>query len=132
MSTRSNIGCEYADGSVRFIYCHFDGYIEGVGAILKQYYDKYNIDYLLDLGDLSVLGGSIDCPNDHSYNTPVKGHCIAYGRDRGEHDCKSLLFPSLEDYINSGQWKGIDYIYILRDNKWYVTSNIKLEEFREF
>lgn len=133
MSTRSNIGCEYADGSVRFIYCHFDGYIEYVGTILKQFYDEHNIDYLLDLGDLSVLGKSVDCPDGHSFNTPHQGYCVAYERDRGERDCESRLFDSLEDYINSKRYAGIDYIYILRNNKWYVSDGFHDSmEFKEF
>lgn len=61
MSTRSRIAIEEDDGSIRSIYCHFDGYPEGVGAILKKHYtDPQKIEKLLELGDLSALGTFYD------------------------------------------------------------------------
>jgi len=36
MSTRSNIGIVNGDGSVKAIYCHFDGYPAYVGRILLR------------------------------------------------------------------------------------------------
>jgi len=37
MATRSNIAIENQDGTVSAIYCHFDGYIDGVGEILYEH-----------------------------------------------------------------------------------------------
>lgn len=43
--------------SIRTIYCHLDGYPDGVGLILvKHYIDRYKIEALLDCGDLRSLG----------------------------------------------------------------------------
>jgi len=56
MATRSRIGKLEKDGKIKSIYCHFDGYIDGVGEKLKDIYNtEEKIDKLLDLGDLSVL-----------------------------------------------------------------------------
>jgi len=57
MSTRSRIGIVNKDGTVRSIYCHFDGYPEGVGETLRKHYNTpEKINELLDLGDISTLG----------------------------------------------------------------------------
>ena len=65
MSTRCLIGRQYKDKTIRYIYCHCDGYIDGVGTVLKKFYsDEETIDKLLDLGDLSALGTSPEeCPD---------------------------------------------------------------------
>ena len=38
MSTRSYIGKLLPGGSITGIYCHHDGYPEGVGVILRDHY----------------------------------------------------------------------------------------------
>ncbi|EPH71424.1 hypothetical protein D929_02206, partial [Enterococcus faecalis 02-MB-P-10] len=38
MGTRSAIFKEQKDGTFQGIYCHWDGYIEGVGAVLYEHY----------------------------------------------------------------------------------------------
>ena len=38
MSTRCRIGIENKDGTITSIYCHHDGYLEGVGEILVNHY----------------------------------------------------------------------------------------------
>jgi hypothetical protein len=40
MSTRSRIAIENQNGSVTSIYCHFDGYISGVGKTIKRIYTQ--------------------------------------------------------------------------------------------
>ncbi|WP_349533741.1 hypothetical protein [Leuconostoc citreum] len=40
MSTRTAIFKEQVDGTFQGIYCHHDGYIEGVGATLINYYQE--------------------------------------------------------------------------------------------
>lgn len=110
MSTRSNIGKKLEDGRVRFIYCHSDGYPEGVGQILQDYYNSDNIDGLLDLGDASFIGEDYDS-------------CFFYGRDRGEKNCDARVADSVEDYFhNSNDWY-IEYKYLLdTDGRWYCMA----------
>lgn len=60
MATRSRIGIVNKDGSIRSIYCHWDGYPEGVGSILhKNYQDRDKVEELISLGSISSLGDSI-------------------------------------------------------------------------
>ena len=83
MSTRSNIGIRNADGTIKYIYCHFDGYPEHNGKILTENYTNINrVNELLKLGDLSVLGKFIGEKQD--FDNRVRDYCLAYGRDRGE------------------------------------------------
>jgi hypothetical protein len=83
MATRSNIGILNSDGTVNYIYCHFDGYLEHNGKILNEHYiTEGKVRMLMDLGDLSVLGEDIGEKQD--FENRVKGTCLAYGRDRGE------------------------------------------------
>lgn len=83
MATRSNIGILNEDGTVDYIYCHFDGYPEHNGAILNKHYTtEGKVRMLIGLGDLSILGEDIGEKQD--FNNRVKGCCLAYGRDRGE------------------------------------------------
>ena len=41
MATNSRISFERPDGTVRSIYCHWDGYPEGVGAALQANFNTY-------------------------------------------------------------------------------------------
>jgi hypothetical protein len=57
MSTRSTIALEYADGTVHQVYCHFDGYLTGVGAdLVRGYSDPFALRDLIDGGDMSYIG----------------------------------------------------------------------------
>ena len=40
MSTRSNIGILQKNGNIRSIYCHWDGYPEYNGVLLKNFYNN--------------------------------------------------------------------------------------------
>lgn len=61
MSTRCRIGIEQPDGKIKSIYCHHDGYYEGVGTVLQKYYDTpEKINELMKLGDISGLGKRYD------------------------------------------------------------------------
>jgi hypothetical protein len=57
MGTRSTIALEFADGTVEQIYCHWDGYLSGVGAELQSdYMDPFSLRELIDAGDTSTIG----------------------------------------------------------------------------
>jgi len=56
MATRSLITLDNT-GVFTTIYCHWDGYLSGVGrSLLENYTDINDVEELLDLGDLSTLG----------------------------------------------------------------------------
>lgn len=119
MATRSNIGVRNTDGTVDYIYCHFDGYPEGVGKTLIGYYqDMDRVNELMKLGDLSSLGEEIG--QKHLFeNHYIKGWCNAYGRDRGETGVgvKTVLF---DDLIADDS---VDYIYIFDGDYWECYDN---------
>jgi hypothetical protein len=57
MSTRSRIGIKNDDGTITSIYCHSDGYLGGVGAILADCYSTdEKVRALLAVGNVSELG----------------------------------------------------------------------------
>jgi len=113
MATRSYIGVRNTDGSVDYIYCHFDGYPDGVGKTLTKYYSKMNqVSELMELGDLSVLGEQIG--EQHDFDSPVKGWCRAYGRDRGEVNV-GVKNSNFRELIND---QNVDYVYVFDGDYW--------------
>jgi hypothetical protein len=55
MSTRSRIAIENQNGSVTSVYCHFDGYISGVGAVLQKHYtNRSKVEQLIALGEYFI------------------------------------------------------------------------------
>lgn len=86
MSTRSAIIAKIGEGYVG-VYCHCDGYLEGVGRTLAQHYTAdEKIKELLELGDMSELAERISPPEGakHSFDHRHPGVTVAYQRDRGE------------------------------------------------
>ena len=86
MSTNSTIKIKRKDGTETGIYCHWDGYVEGVGVTLQLAYNTAEkVEKLLALGDLSVLGYYTEPKgSEHNFENPEKNVCVAYCRDRGE------------------------------------------------
>ena len=119
MATRSHIGKQLEDGSISYIYCHWDGYPEHNGKILKEHYtDEAKVDALLELGSLSILGEEIGEQQDFdNRDTRNEKWCLAYGRDRGEKDVEAKVAESLSDMIwqayhyvwSNGEWHCYDY-----------------------
>lgn len=103
MSTRSTIAIERRNGTRTGIYCHFDGYIEGVGVTLQLAYNTAEkVEELLKLGNISTLGYYTD-----SRDEKVNG-TIAYHRDRGEKFVQSD--EEQEYYYLFDEWDGVWYV----------------------
>jgi len=118
MSTHSSITAKCNDGKFRSIYCQFDGYIDGNGQILFEHYqDQQKIEDMMALGDMSSLDVSIECPEGHSYETPVEGYSRFYGRDRGKKDIDCLICDTLEECLNKNDQC---YNYFWDGEKWLV------------
>jgi hypothetical protein len=126
MATRSTIAIEYADGTVDQIYCHWDGYLDNNGVILRDHYsDPFKLQQLIDLGDISSLGPEIG--EQHSFEIPFnygtpeytaemerrQGITTFYGRDRGEAGVGAKRFKNFEEYAREHQRE--EYEYILRN-----------------
>jgi hypothetical protein len=117
MATRSRIAIEDEKGTVRSIYSHWDGYPEHNGKILFEHFqDPEKVKKLIDLGAISSLAPEIELAEGHTYETPVKGVTVFYGRDRGDDhiepkthlDRNSFLRSNVEEYgylfTNEGKW----------------------------
>jgi hypothetical protein len=157
MGTRSTIALEFADGTVQQVYCHWDGYLDHNGAILKEHYsDPFKLRELIDLGDLSSLRPEIGEKHAFSqfelraeevagYKLLTENMCTFYTRDRGE-DCPARKYKNVGEYFVEGQQE--EYDYILRnvegtatwavrcyttDGKWVTLEEARVsqEEFTE-
>lgn len=121
MATRSEIGIERENGKVEVIYCHWDGYIESNGKILlENYATRDKVEDLIKLGDLSILGKSInpDPSKPHTFDNAQDNVCVAYGRDRGEEHTQSKIM-SKEDFVK--ELEMVDYLYLFtKKNEWKV------------
>lgn len=129
MATRSYIS--YYDGE-RLVtqYCHYDGYIEGVGETLQRYYLEPNrVKLLSRLGDISVLKEDLNPIGEHSFDNPEEGVTLAYGRDRGEEGTQSKvtyrkfktvgeIFTYLRKHFN----EEYNYVYLVKTKEWYVSE----------
>lgn len=125
MGTRSRIGLEDPEtGAVRSIYCHWDGYPEGVGRELVEHYSQRDaVEQLIGLGYLSALKATLAPPRKakHGFDNPLEGVTIAYHRDRGEPldidtdtDAEALYARAAEG------WE--EYVYLFRQGVWFYTE----------
>ncbi len=102
MATRSTIALEFADGSVQQVYCHWDGYLSGVGAqLVEDYSDPFELRDLINEGDMSCIG--------EPYT------------NRGE-ELVVRKFKNFADYVKNGQDEEYDYILRNIEGKatWFV------------
>ena len=123
MSTRSDIIVHRADGSWKRIYCHFDGYLSGVGAILLQHYNSQErADLLVEPGNLSSLAPKCDKPKGHSFETRKKGYCVYYGRDRGDTVVVAGDVGATLEEVWPGKDSWTEYTYVFDDGVWFLAD----------
>jgi hypothetical protein len=114
MATRSTISLETEKG-IKTIYCHWDGYPDHHLPILKEHYNTVEkVEALINIGNLSSLDKSIECPEGHNFETPIKGYCVAYGRDREEKDQEADINTCIQEIDMQ------EYNYIFRNNEWEI------------
>jgi hypothetical protein len=115
MATRSMIGRINPDDTITAIYCHFDGYPEGVGKDLVKFYDTdEKVNELINLGDISALSSSPES-------------CDSYAK-RGEKDKEARTYSNFEDLLNVGNHIWAEYFYIFNHDFWncYNSSATKI------
>ena len=133
MSTRARIGIQNKNGTITSIYCHHDGYLEGVGEILVNHYkNEEKIRKLMELGDMSSLGtepvenlrgwenpglGTTDWTKAYKELHP-ENQCVIY-KTRGE-DCPAKTHKSIEEYQKYSRDCWGEYAYLFRDGEWFV------------
>jgi hypothetical protein len=123
MSTRSRIGIENQDGTTTSIYCHFDGMIDGVGAVLQKHYtNRSKVEQLIALGSISYIAENVSPTGEHSFAQPEKGVVVAYHRDRGEPFDQQInqSVPNLFNCIYQS-CEELTYCFT-KDNIWLVSD----------
>jgi hypothetical protein len=105
MSTRSRIAVAQNDGSVKSIYCHWDGYPSHNGKMLMQHYNSKPLaDALVAMGDMSSLDVDID-------------KSTFYTRDRGEKTPGITYANAFEFFEDLGSdWE--EYTYLFKNDEW--------------
>lgn len=98
MGTRSFIGVMKGD-VCRAVYCHWDGYLSGVGADLQSYTTQAAVEELIDGGDMSSVGD--------------------YYNERGETGVDPETFASFDEFYKYVQNSWGEYYYIFKDGVWY-------------
>ena len=108
MSTRSNVAVmDPVDNKIKVIYVHGDGYPDGVGNCLLKYYNTFEkANELVNKGSASYLDETLE-------------GCEFYGGD--EESCKEYSNEFNYMYDMRGDIM-IEYIYLFKNNKWYVSS----------
>lgn len=129
MSTRCRIGVEQSDGTIKSIYCHHDGYLDGVGLLLQTEYDNLEkVNNLVELGDISSLGEEYDeemSKKDwHRFdkdgklteeeNEKLMHLTVAY-KDRGD-DCPARVDANLWEFHQKAGNCGEEYVYLYHKN----------------
>jgi len=117
MGTSAMIGIyNKSDGSVTASYCHYDGYVDGVGRTL---FDHYNTMYD---AEIAAKGGYISSlENDYLVS-----------RKNAVHDDEAIPFSSVEEYLVKGEnYAGADYLYLFDGKAWFFTSTCDKLGFEE-
>jgi hypothetical protein len=124
MGTRSRIGVMHGD-KCKSVYCHWDGYLGHNGKILQESFDSAKANHLVALGDVSSLRRNVEIPEgvEHTYDAPVDGITIFYGRDRGETGADFAVDHDFESFMKRVDDSGAEYYYIMKDGVWYCGDN---------
>tara|TARA_B100000497_G_C7625810_1_gene376079 strand:- start:250 stop:615 length:366 start_codon:yes stop_codon:yes gene_type:complete len=107
MATRSRIAVELDDGTVKSVYCHWDGYPNGVGQDLlnQDFSTTEQVERFIDEGSRSTV--------DESYYEK-------YGESRGEKLEKPDVHSSVDDYYRS-DIEEYGYLFT-NEGEWHVKS----------
>ena len=131
MGTRSLIGKQLKDGSILGVYCHYDGYPEYNGRMLR---DKYNtvskVDKLIDGGDMSCVYTNAGWNNE---TLPESGPLHYTSRGESLESNAPELYSDLNAFLNGADASGAEYTYHYADGEWtchdvrpnpYTTNNV--------
>lgn len=116
MATRSTIAMVLPNGTIQSVYCHWDGYLEGVGQTLAENYNKKKTTQLLATGDVSSLGDFVGHKHDFNRASKVKSTTF-YGRDRGDTGIESRNHASVQEWLKFREY--VEFFYLLQGKDWY-------------
>lgn len=103
MATRSRIAVELQDGTVKSVYCHNDGYIDGVGRDLKRkgFSSTDECEEFINAGDRSTVE-------------------LSYKEWRNE-DCPPQVHKNRDEFF-AGDIEQYGYLFT-KDGYWVVKSS---------
>ena len=120
MATRSNIAYKTAEGKIRSVYAHWDGYVAHNGRILEEnYQDQAKIEALVALGSISSLGAELGEKQDFNDRSTQKDDwTLAYNRDRGE-ELVVNEYDDIPSWIDDME----EYAYLWNGKEWLVNDH---------
>ena len=120
-STNANIGLQSKDGTITYIYSHWDGYLEGVGKVLLDHWSNIkDIKALLKQGDVSILGDNIGKKVEfNGFDSTKNSQCLFYGRDRGETGVKADKTKSRKSFAR----QEYNYLYLEAEKVWLYSED---------
>jgi hypothetical protein len=88
------------------VYCHWDGYLEGVGATLLESYGRVGASELIACGNISSLHATI--PDTKFFDD----------------DTEFLTANTFDEFLDQWSDSWIEYMYIMgMDEQWYVVRD---------
>ena len=95
-------------GAVEATYCHYDGYVEGVGRTLVEY---YNDDVVANA--VSVVG----------YLSSLEPSLADSMQSAVHKNQPTVSYKSVEQYMNDGyDYCGAEYLYLWDGETWFYAS----------
>jgi len=116
MSTNAFLSIE-SNNKILEASLNWDGYPSFVKPILLENYNtEEKVLELIEQGALSILAESCSKPRGHSWENPVKGFCVYYGRDRAESNMgvDSFEVDAYEEFSKDAE----DYQYLFKNGEW--------------
>lgn len=112
MGTRSRIGKQLSDGSILSVYCHYDGYPEFNGRVLRDYFStNEKVSDLIDGGNMSCTWTNAGWKNETlEENGPL------HYTSRGEslEDNAPRLDKDVEEFFSDGE----EFGYVFTSTGW--------------
>ena len=119
MGTRSRIGIQLQDNSVLSVYCHYDGYPEFNGRVLRDNYDTVEkVRQLIDGGDMSCTWTNAGWNNE---TLPESGPLHYTARGESLESNAPRYDESIFDFLDKKNNEEYAYIWTV-NNKWVCTK----------
>ena len=120
MATRSFISIKHKDNTYSGVYCHWDGYVENNGKILKEdYQDRTNVVELIDGGDISSLKTNTTWEStykDDNYTNTREPQPLYY-YERGDEDVDPKHFKTHKQMYKYAKDCGCEFLYTYEDSE---------------
>ena len=115
MGTRSRIGIQLQDNSVLSVYCHYDGYPEFNGRVLRDNYDTVEkVRQLIDGGDMSCTWTNAGWNNE---TLPESGPLHYTARGESLESNAPRYDESIFDFLDKKNNEEYAYIWTV-NNEW--------------